>query len=287
MVKGAEFVSVAGGGLDGSSLRAIDRAFKHVFENALDVSTPDGYRIEQVFVEHVFPRRIPMSALAATPAPRLRAVPAASRPGRAGSPRRPHLRLVTPGFVPEPRRNAAVELPVELTRRPALPVAARPADGSLPRSQRRPRRALRAVSAPSQDAAVEARAHQTTARTETVPSAPARSAQRVAAVSPASPATGLAALPAAVRRAIVAGAVVLAAVALAAVGIIASGAVQSDAATPARTAVATVQSGESLWDVAEATGTSDVRETMAQIAELNSLDGSTVEAGQTLVVPAH
>lgn len=287
MVKGAEFVSVAGGGLDGSSLRAIDRAFKHVFENALDVSTPDGYRIEQVFVEHVFPRRIPMSALAATPAPCLRAVPAASRPGRAGSPRRPHLRLVTPGFVPEPRRNAAVELPVELTRRPALPVAARPADGSLPRSQRRPRRALRAVSAPSQDAAVEARAHQTTARTETVPSAPARSAQRVAAVSPASPATGLAALPAAVRRAIVAGAVVLAAVALAAVGIIASGAVQSDAATPARTAVATVQSGESLWDVAEATGTSDVRETMAQIAELNSLDGSTVEAGQTLVVPAH
>lgn len=286
MVKGAEFVSVAGGGLDGSSLRAIDRAFKHVFENALDVSTPDGYRIEQVFVEHVFPRRFPMSALAATPAPRLRAVPAASRPGRAGSPRRPHLRLVTPGFVPEPRRNAAVELPVELTRRPALPVAARPADGSLPRSQRRPRRALRAVSAPSQDAAVEARAHQTTARTETVPSAPARSAQRVAAVSPASPATGLAALPAAVRRAIVAGAVVLAAVALAAVGIIASGAVQSDAATPARTAVATVQSGESLWDVAEATGTSDVRETMAQIAELNSLDGSTVEAGQTLVVPA-
>lgn len=284
MVKGAEFVSVAGGGLDGSSLRAIDRAFKHVFENALDVSTPDGYRIEQVFVEHVFPRRIPMSALAATPAPRLRAVPAASRPGRAGSPRRPHLRLVTPGFVPEPRRNAAVEIPVELTRRPALPVAARPKDGSLPRSQRRPRRALRAVSAPSQDAAVEARAHQTTARTETVPSAPARSAQRVAAVSPA---TGLAALPAAVRRAIVAGAVVLAAVALAAVGIIASGAVQSDAATPARTAVATVQSGESLWDVAEATGTSDVRETMAQIAELNSLDGSTVEAGQTLVVPAH
>ncbi|AMD88260.1 hypothetical protein AXF14_12575 [Actinomyces radicidentis] len=230
-----------------------------------------------------------MSALAATPAPRLRAVPAASRPGRAGSPRRPRLRLVTPGFVPEPRRNAAVELPVELTRRPALPVAARPADGSLPRSQRRPRRALRAVSVPSQDAAVEARAHQTTARTETVPSAPARSAQRVAAVSPASPAspaTGLAALPAAVRRAIVAGAVVLAAVALAAVGIIASGAVQSDAATPARTAVATVQSGESLWDVAEATGTSDVRETMAQIAELNSLDGSTVEAGQTLVVPA-
>lgn len=232
-----------------------------------------------------------MSALAATPAPRLRAVPTASRPGRAGSPRRPHLRLVTPDFVPEPRRNAAVELPVELTRRPALPAAARPADGSLPRSQRRLSRALRAVSAPSADAAVEARPRRTVLRDE-APAAPVRqerrAVRRAAVTTPAgSPVMGLASLPAAVLRAVVAGAVVLAAVALAAVGIIASGAVQAGSATPARTTVATVQSGESLWDVAAATGSSDVRETMAQIAELNSLDGSTVQAGQTLVIPAH
>lgn len=232
-----------------------------------------------------------MSALAATPAPRLRAVPTASRPGRAGSPRRPHLRLVTPDFVPEPRRNAAVELPVELTRRPALPAAARPADGSLPRSQRRLSRALRAVSAPSADAAVEARTRRTVLRDE-APAAPVRqerrAVRRAAVTTPAgSPVMGLASLPVAVLRAVVAGAVVLAAVALAAVGIIASGAVQAGSATPARTTVATVQSGESLWDVAAATGSSDVRETMAQIAELNSLDGSTVQAGQTLVIPAH
>lgn len=229
-----------------------------------------------------------MSALAAISAPCLRAVPTASRPGRAGAPRRPHLRLVTSDFVPEPRRNAAVELPVEVTRRPALPVAARPADGSLPRSQRRLRRTVRAVSSAPVDAAVGVGAGRTAVREDApvVSSAPSkrRSSQRVVS---ATPATGLVALPGVVRRAVVAGAVVLAAVVLAAVGIIASGAVQADAAVPTRTTVATVQSGESLWDVAAATGTSDVRETMAQIAELNSLSGSTLEAGQTLVVPAH
>lgn len=232
-----------------------------------------------------------MSALAAIPAPRLRAVPSASRPGRAGAPRRPHLRLVTSDFVPEPRRNATVELPVEVTRRPALPVAARPADGSLPPSQRRLRRTVGAVTSASVDAvdaAVGVGAGRTAVREDApvVSSAPSerRSSQRVVS---ATPATGLTVLPVVVRRAVVAGAVVLAAVVLAAVGIIASGAVQADAAVPARTTVATVQSGESLWDVAADTGTSDVRETMAQIAELNSLSGSTLEAGQTLVVPAH
>lgn len=54
LVKGLEFVSVACDGVDVTSLRRNIRHFKHVFEEVLDLPSVSRYRIEQMFVEHVF-----------------------------------------------------------------------------------------------------------------------------------------------------------------------------------------------------------------------------------------
>ncbi|SDN50234.1 LysM domain-containing protein [Actinomyces ruminicola] len=89
-------------------------------------------------------------------------------------------------------------------------------------------------------------------------------------------------LPAVVRLLLIIGALVLAAVLVVAGGIVLSG-FQS---APVETTIATVQSGQSLWDIAVATGAGDVNEVMAQIVDLNGLTSSTLQAGQTLVVPA-
>ncbi|MCL3776680.1 LysM peptidoglycan-binding domain-containing protein [Actinomyces sp. 186855] len=88
-------------------------------------------------------------------------------------------------------------------------------------------------------------------------------------------------VPAALRRLALAVACVLAVVLLAAGAVVASGL----AAAPERTALTTVQPGQSIWDLAAATGASDVAETAAQIVELNNLTSSTLQAGQTLLVP--
>ena len=47
-----------------------------------------------------------------------------------------------------------------------------------------------------------------------------------------------------------------------------------------------VQPGDSLWSIATATGTGDPRDRVGQIEELNGLAGSTIQAGQTLLLPA-
>lgn len=47
-----------------------------------------------------------------------------------------------------------------------------------------------------------------------------------------------------------------------------------------------VQPGQSLWEVAVQTGSADVSQTVADIARLNGLTDSTIQAGQTLVLPA-
>ncbi len=47
-----------------------------------------------------------------------------------------------------------------------------------------------------------------------------------------------------------------------------------------------VRPGQSLWDIAEASGTADVPGMVARIAELNDLKGTTIRAGQTLEIPA-
>ena len=51
------------------------------------------------------------------------------------------------------------------------------------------------------------------------------------------------------------------------------------------TTTTVVRPGQSLWDIAEASGTSDVPGMVARIAELNDLKGTTIRAGQTLEIP--
>ncbi|VEG25543.1 LysM peptidoglycan-binding domain-containing protein [Actinomyces howellii] len=87
--------------------------------------------------------------------------------------------------------------------------------------------------------------------------------------------------PVVLRRLAALGAGVLAAAAIVAAGIVVSGV---DSAVQ-RTTTATVGQGQSLWDLAAATGASDVDEAMAQIVELNGLSSSTLQPGQTLLVP--
>ena len=54
---------------------------------------------------------------------------------------------------------------------------------------------------------------------------------------------------------------------------------------PVSTVTTVVRPGQSLWDIAEASGTSDVPGMVARIAELNDLKGTTIRAGQTLEIP--
>ena len=89
-------------------------------------------------------------------------------------------------------------------------------------------------------------------------------------------------LPIGLRRLAVASAVALVLALLLSLGIVVSG--LADA--PGRTTTATVRAGQSLWEVAAATGTGDVEGTMARIVELNALESSVLEPGQVLVVPA-
>ena len=67
-------------------------------------------------------------------------------------------------------------------------------------------------------------------------------------------------------------------------------AVRQDAAAQppvgtAATVTTMVRPGQSLWEIAAASGTADVSATVARIVELNDLQSTTVRAGQTLEVP--
>lgn len=53
----------------------------------------------------------------------------------------------------------------------------------------------------------------------------------------------------------------------------------------AATVTTVVRPGQSLWEIAAASGTADVSATVARIVELNDLQSTTVRAGQTLEVP--
>ena len=84
-------------------------------------------------------------------------------------------------------------------------------------------------------------------------------------------------------------AVVLSVLALMVVGFSAAGHVTSQAASSAarmRPHTVTVQTGETLWTVAERIAPhADPRLVVARIAEINRLPGAQVFAGQQLVVP--
>nr|WP_300340295.1 LysM peptidoglycan-binding domain-containing protein [Actinomyces sp.] len=192
-----------------------------------------------------------MSALAVPPSPRLRAVSAAS--AEAAAPQRlegaragrPHLRLVTPDFVPEPA--SAVR-------------GARPL-GPAPEGVRRGEARLGAAARP-------VRLHQERVREGLTQTATVQGRRQE--------------VPVVLRRLVVLACAAVIGVLVVAGGIVLSGFVPE----PVAGGTATVQQGESLWDIASATGAQDVSAVVSQIAELNNLESTTLQPGQTLVLPA-
>ena len=221
--------------------------------------------------------------------------------GRAGgqSSRRPRLRLVTDDFVPEAPVRRSVEgaqrpgvasgrvpaLPAAPPmRRPAAPAALRGRRSELERlAPQHP--AVRAAGLRRGALQEEGRrdgAAQRPGQGESVPSRP-RKAVGTEVRSPG----GLRLLRGGL--AVIAAALVLACSGLA-IGALAgmawAGPATAVAQVQADTTTTVVRPGQSLWDIAEASGTADVPGMVAQIAELNDLKGTTIRAGQTLEIPA-
>jgi len=209
---------------------------------------------------------------------------AVSASGRAGGQlsRLPRLRLVTDDFVPEAPVRRSVEgaqRPVSASARvpvlPAVPPMRRPAAPAALRGRRSELERL----AP-QHPAVRAAA-QGVGKSESVSSRP-REAVEVSVRSRA----GLRLLRG--GFAVIAAAFVLACSGLAIgalAGMVWAAPATAVAQVPADTTTTVVRPGQSLWDIAEASGTSDVPGMVARIAELNDLKGTTIHAGQTLEIP--
>ena len=218
--------------------------------------------------------------------------------GRAGgqSSRRPRLRLVTDDFVPEVPVRRSVDGPLRpmpasvcvpaapAMRRPATPAALRDRRAELERlAPRRP--AVRAAGLRRSALQEEGRrggAAQRPGKGEPIPSRP-REAVETEVRSPG----GLRLLRGGL--AVIAAALVLACSGLA-IGALAgmawAGPATAVAQVQADTTTTVVRPGQSLWDIAEASGTADVPGMVARIAELNDLQGTTIRAGQTLEIPA-
>ena len=221
--------------------------------------------------------------------------------GRAGgqSFRRPRLRLVTEDFVPEAPVGRSVEgaqrpgvasarvpaLPAALPmRRPAAPAALRGRRSELERlAPQHP--AVRAAGLRRSALQEEGRrggAAQRPGKGESIPSRP-REAVETEVRSPG----GLRLLRGGL--AVIAAALVLACSGLA-IGALAGMAWAGPATAVAQvqadtTTTTVVRPGQSLWDIAEASGTADVPGMVTRIAELNDLKGTTIRAGQTLEIP--
>ena len=210
--------------------------------------------------------------------------------GRAGgqSSRRPRLRLVTDDFVPEAPVRRSVEGAqrpgVASGRVPAAPAALRGRRSELERlAPQHP--AVRAAGLRRSALQEEGRrggAAQRPGQGESVPSRP-RKAVGTEVRSPG----GLRLLRGGL--AVIAAALVLACSGLA-IGALAGMAWAAPATAVAQvqadTTTTVVRPGQSLWDIAEASGTADVPGMVARIAELNDLKGTTIRAGQTLEIPA-
>lgn len=251
-----------------------------------------------------------MSALVLPPTPRpaRSQAPGPQRTGRG----RAHLRVVTEDFVPHPRPDERVgTLPQEVRRRPGAPRpeyspnhpavrAARKREVMASRRRvvdRAPvvdgevepvvaatlfRRPVRVASAPSPlRAPASIRVSERVTEGSTSLRAPARTAEAPAAgVRPT--VSGWSALPHLVRGIVMTAVFVVALAVAAGAGLV----VSRMLATPTEITSTVVEEGQSLWQVAQASGSDDVAETVAQIVELNGLDSSTVHAGQTLLIPA-
>ncbi|CAN5790452.1 hypothetical protein BH20ACT6_BH20ACT6_03940 [soil metagenome] len=81
--------------------------------------------------------------------------------------------------------------------------------------------------------------------------------------------------------------IALSALLLAAVVVSSTVVASSDAGAPTDTQAVTVQPGQTLWDIAEASGArGDLRDAVYEIRQLNHLKGAGLQIGQSLDVPA-
>ena len=223
--------------------------------------------------------------------------PASGRGGGLSS-RRPRLRLVTEDFVPEapvrsglegaPRPGSAsvgvAALPAApAMRRPAAPVALRGRRTELERlAPQHPAVRAAGLRRSAQQEEDRRGGAQSVGKSESVLSRP-RKTVKAAVRSRA----GLRLLRGGL--AVIVAAFVLTCSGLtigALVGLVSAAPATAVAQVPADTTTTVVRPGQSLWDIAEASGTSDVPGMVARIAELNDLKGTTIRAGQTLEIPA-
>lgn len=223
--------------------------------------------------------------------------PASGRGGGQSS-RRPRLRLVTEDFVPEaPVRSGLEGAPrpgsasVGVAALPEAPAMRRPAASVALRGRRTELERL----AP-QHPAVRAAGLRRSAQQEEDRRGGAQSVGKSESVLSRPRKTVKAAVRSRAGLRLLRGglAVIVAAFVLtcsgltigALVGLVSAAPATAVAQVPADTTTTVVRPGQSLWDIAEASGTSDVPEMVARIAELNDLKGTTIRAGQTLEIPA-
>ena len=236
-------------------------------------------------------QEVTMSAIAVPPSPRSTSRSQSRRRAAGQASCRPRLRLVTEDFVPEvrsrlegdetgPRSAPPASLsPTPPMRRPSTPAALRDRRSELERL------------APQHPAVRAARLREDARR-----GAAALSAQQDApSPSQRDGRVDRAARPRVALYLLRGGSLgVAAAIALVCCGLLVgvlmgmaspSSAVPA-AQEPAGTTTTVVRPGESLWEIAAASGTADVSGMVTRIVELNDLRDTTVHAGQTLEIPA-
>ena len=234
-----------------------------------------------------------MSAIAVPPSPRSTSRSQSRRRAAGQASCRPRLRLVTEDFVPEVRSRLegdetglcsappASLSPTSPMRRPSTPAALRDRRSELERmAPQHP--AVRAAGL-RRGAQQEEGRHDNTAQGARRGGSVSLRPREESVLSQA----GLRLLRGGL--AVVVAAFVLACCGLtvgALAGMVSPAPATAVAQVSADTTTVVVRPGQSLWDIAEASGASDVPGAVARIVELNDLQGTTVRAGQTLEVPA-
>nr|WP_315198881.1 LysM peptidoglycan-binding domain-containing protein [Actinomyces oris] len=223
--------------------------------------------------------------------------PASGRGGGQSS-RRPRLRLVTEDFVPEAPVRSGLEgapRPVSASvgvaalpaapamRRPAAPVALRGRRTELERlAPQHPAVRAAGLRRSAQQEEDRRGGAQSVGKSESVPSRPRKTVKEAVRSR-----AGLRLLRGGLAVIVAAFVLTCSGLAIGAlVGLVSAAPATAVAQVPADTTTTVVRPGQSLWDIAEASGTSDVPEMVARIAELNDLKGTTIRAGQTLEIPA-
>ena len=222
--------------------------------------------------------------------------PASGRGGGQSS-RRPRLRLVTEDFVPEAPVRSGLEgapRPVSASvgvaalpaapamRRPAAPVALRGRRTELERlAPQHPAVRAAGLRRSAQQEEDRRGGAQSVGKSESVLSRP-RKTVKAAVRSRA----GLRLLRGGLAVIVAAFVLTCSGLAIGAlVSLVSAAPATAVAQVSADTTTTVVRPGQSLWDIAEASGTSDVPGMVARIAELNDLKGTTIRAGQTLEIP--